>query len=126
MKIREEEDGTFNAVKKNMKILLMIAAAAAALFCLWLGAQGTGTESYTPSKYALMQGSLSISNITDSGGMSHNIQQCILKLDTRTGEVWLLQLAVNGAGDPTVRSAVWAKVQNSGTFYPHGPPMGGN
>ncbi|MBO5791051.1 MAG: hypothetical protein J6S54_01090 [Lentisphaeria bacterium] len=110
-----------------MKLFLIIAAAGAALLCFWLGAaQGTGTENYLPSRFALMQGSLSISNITDSGGMSHNIQQCILKLDTRTGEVWLLQVAVNGSGDPTVRSAVWAKVQNSGTFYPNGPPMGNN
>lgn len=110
-----------------MKTLLLTAALIAALFCFWLGAQsletGTGTENYIPSRFALMQGSLSVSNITNSGGISNNIQQCILKLDTRTGETWVLQLAVNGTGDPTVRSAVWAKVENSGTFYPAGPPM---
>lgn len=106
-----------------MKLLLIIAAVLAAAVCFWLGAQGTGTETYVPSRFALMQGSLSISNITGSGGTSNNIQQCILKLDTRTGEVWVLQLAVNGSGDPTVRSAVWAKVSNSGVFYPNGPPM---
>lgn len=109
-----------------MKAVFITAAVVAAIFCCYLGAQGTGTQGYAPSRYALMQGSLSISNIVNSGGISNNIQQCILKLDTRTGDVWVLQLAVNGTGDPTVRSAVWAKVANSGTFFPNGAPMSNN
>ena len=107
-----------------MKLFLIAAVAAAALLSVWLGAQSTGTtQNYSPARYALVQGSVTISNITDSGGMSNNIQPCMFKLDTRTGETWVVQLAVNGAGDPTVRSAVWAKVQNTGTFYPNGPPL---
>ena len=107
-----------------MKILIYTAAAAAALFCYWLGAQGTGaeTESYTPSTFALMEGTLTVANVLSSEGIRSN-QPCILKLNTRTGEVWVLQLAVNGPSDPTVRSAVWAKIQNAGTFYPSGPPV---
>lgn len=109
-----------------MKAVFIAAAAVAAIFCCYLGAQGAGTQDYTPSRYALMQGSLSVSNIVNSGGVSNNVQQCILKLDTRTGDVWVLQLAVNGTGDPTVRSAVWAKVTNSGTFFPNGAPTSNN
>ena len=106
-----------------MKNFLIAAAAAAALICVWLGAQSTGTtQDYAPARYVLLQGNVAISYITDAGGMSNNIQPCVFKLDTRTGETWLVQLAVNGSGDPTVKSAVWAKVQNSGTFYPSGPP----
>lgn len=105
-----------------MKTLFFISAAAAVSFCLWLSAQNSGTAAYIPSRFALMQGTLSVSNTVNSGGLNNNIQQCILKLDTRTGETWVLQLAVGGTGDPTVKSAVWAKVENSGTFYPAGQP----
>ena len=108
-----------------MKTVLITAAVLAALFCCWLGAQGTGTQDYVPARYALFQGNLSVSNVTNTGGFSHNIQQCVFKLDTRTGEVWVLQLAVNGMGDPTVRSAVWAKTSNVGIFYPNGSPIPG-
>lgn len=106
-----------------MKAVLITAAIFAAIVCCCLGAQGAGSQGYIPARFALIQGSLSVSNIVNSGGTSHNVQQCILKLDTRTGDVWVLQLAVNGSGDPTVRSAVWAKVNDSGAFYPNGAPM---
>lgn len=120
----QRRNGGVSAGRRKMKLFLIAAVAAAALLCVWLGAQSTGTtQNYSPARYALVQGSVTISNITDSGGMSNNIQQCMFKLDTRTGETWVVQLAVNGAGDPTVRSAVWAKVQNTGTFYPNGPPL---
>lgn len=105
-----------------MKIAFFIIAAAAAALCFWLGAAEKTTESYSPSRFALFQGSVSASCVVNPGGFSQNVQQCMLKVDTRTGETWVLQLAVNGSGDPTVRSAVWAKVRNSGTFYPTGPP----
>lgn len=120
----QRRNGGVSAGRSKMKFFLIAAVAAAALLSVWLGAQSTGTtQNYSPARYALVQGSVTISNITDSGGMSNNIQQCMFKLDTRTGETWVVQLAVNGAGDPTVRSAVWAKVQNTGTFYPNGPPL---
>ena len=120
----QRRNGGRDRRRKIMKLFLIAATAAAVLFCVWLGAQSTGTSpNYSPARYALIQGSVTISNITDSGGMSNNIQQCMFKLDTRTGETWVVQLAVNGAGDPTVGSAVWAKVQDSGKFYPNGPPL---
>jgi hypothetical protein len=109
-----------------MKIICFALFAAAAAFCLWLGAQENNSANYVPSRYVIVQGALNVSNITTSGGFSQNIQQCVFKLDTRSGEVWVLQLAVNGDNDPTVRSAVWSKVENSGKFYPNGPPMNDN
>ena len=105
-----------------MKIFYIIFAAGVLLLCLYLGAQGQSTQSFEPARYALLGTELSISNVVNSDGK--NLQKCVLKLDTRTGEVWLLQAAVNGPGDPTVRSAVWSKVSPSGTFYPMGNPGG--
>ena len=103
-----------------MKILYIAAATAALFFCFWLGAQGGGgsSQSFEPSRYALLAAEMNISNVINSDGS--NVQKCVLKLDTRTGEVWMLQAAVNGPQDPTVKSAVWAKVANSGIFYPSG------
>lgn len=107
-----------------MKYLYIAAALTALLGCFWLGAQNDTTQDFQQSRFALLSAELNISNITGSGGISNNVQKSVLKLDTKTGEVWVLQLTVNGTGDPTVRSAVWAKVSNSGTYYPSGPPMG--
>lgn len=102
-----------------MKIFYIAAVAAALFFCIWLKAQGDGgTQSFEPARYALMAAEMNVADVVNSDGS--NMQKCVLKLDTRTGEVWLLQAAVNGPQDPTVRSAVWAKVANSGTFYPTG------
>ena len=107
-----------------MKYLYIAAALGALLGCFWLSAQNDTTQDFQQSRFALLSAELNISNITGSGGISNNVQKSVLKLDTKTGEVWVLQLTVNGTGDPTVRSAVWAKVSNSGPYYPSGPPMG--
>lgn len=107
-----------------MKIIYIAAAAAALLFCFWLGGQGLSTQSFDPARYALLAAEVNISNVTNTDG--NDTQKFVLKLDTRTGEVWLLQAAVNCPGDPTVRSAVWAKVANKGVFYPSGPPGNNN
>lgn len=103
-----------------MKIFYIAAAAAALFFCFWLGAQGGGsTQGFEPSRYALLAAEMNVSDVINSDGS--NMQKCVFKMDTRTGEVWMLQAAVNGPQDPTVRSAVWARVANSGTFFPNGP-----
>jgi hypothetical protein len=106
-----------------MKTVYMIAIAAVLLAAAWLWGQNSTTQNYEPARFVLLAAEVNISNVINSGGFAQNVQKSVLKLDTRTGEVWLLQAAVNGPGDPTVRSAVWAKVTNSGPFFPSGPPM---
>ena len=107
-----------------MKTFYIAAAAVLLLFCAWLGAQSATSQEFVPAHYALMQGDLSVAFTNGNGVSGLNIQKCVFKVDTRTGETWVLQLTIGGAGDPTVKSAVWAKVANSGIFYPNGPPMG--
>ena len=106
-----------------MKTIYVIAIASVILAAVWLRGQNSSTQSYEAARFALLAAEMNISNVINSGGFSQNVQKCVLKLDTRTGEVWILQAAVNGPSDPTVRSAVWAKVSGTGSFYPMGAPM---
>ena len=109
--------------KKTVKIIFVVAAVIVAALGFWLGAQENNSANYAPTRYVIVQGVTAVANVLNQGGFNLNNQQCVFKLDTRTGDAWILQLAVNGSGDPSVRSAVWAKVQNSGIYYPLGPPM---
>lgn len=111
-----------------MKTLYIIIVVLAMISGAWYLAANSGnsmntTQNYTPSRYALLEADVNISNVMNSGGLNNNVQKTVLKVDTLTGRVWVLQLAVNGTGDPTVRSAVWAQVQDSGIFFPNGPPQ---
>ena len=110
-----------------MKTLcVLLAAAAVLLFIRHLAAENTTTQEVVPARYALLEASVNVSSVLNSGNFDQGIQKTVLKIDTRTGQVWVLQLAVNGVGDPTVCSAVWAKVQDRGTFYRNGPPSSGD
>ena len=102
----------------------LLAAAAVLLFIRHLAAESASTQEFTPARYALLEASVNVSAVLNSGGFNQGVQKTVLKIDTRTGQVWVLQLAVNGVGDPTVCSAVWARVQDQGPFYRNGPPSG--
>lgn len=52
------------------------------------------------------EGEIDVAQLQQGGRNSE--QKVMLKIDTTTGQVWVLQLSVNGPNDPTVRSAVWA------------------
>lgn len=109
-----------------MKTLYVIFAALLLSAAWYLGANSGNsntTENYASARYALIEAEINISNVMNSGGLSNNVQKSLFKLDTVTGRVWVLQLALNGTGDPTVRSAVWAQVQDSGIFFPNGNPQ---
>ena len=69
-------------------------------------------------RYALVEGEIDVAQLQQGGRNSE--QKVMLKIDTTTGQVWVLQLSVNGPNDPTVRSAVWAPVANDGSFNPAG------
>ena len=103
---------------------ILLAAAAVLLFIRHLAAESTTSQEFAPGRYALLEASVNVSSVMNSGVFDRGVQKTVLKIDTRTGQVWVLQLAVNGVGDPTVCSAVWAKVQDQGTFYRNGPPSG--
>ena len=45
-------------------------------------------------------------------------QKVMFKIDTVTGDVWVLQLTVNGQNDPTFAAANWVKVQHGSIKQP--------
>lgn len=70
-----------------------------------------GTQVFVPARYALVQGEVNVStlqqDINAEGGFT---QKAIFRLDTTTGEVWVLQLSIVGANQPQVTSGSWMKV----------------
>ena len=76
------------------------------------------SQLYPNGRYALVEGEIDVAQLQQGGRNSE--QKVMLKIDTTTGQVWVLQLSVNGPNDPTVRSAVWAPVANDGSFNPAG------
>ena len=96
-----------------------LAAAAAGAIAFGIGSaipvradsSSGGTQTFVPARYALVQGEVNVStlqqDINAEGGFT---QKAIFRLDTTTGEVWVLQLSIVGANQPQVTSGSWMKV----------------
>ena len=102
---------------------LMILGGVAAFVLLTVGIltslparadNNANSQLYPNGRYALVEGEIDVAQLQQGGRNSE--QKVMLKIDTTTGQVWVLQLSVNGPNDPTVRSAVWAPVANDGSF----------
>lgn len=113
------------------KILVVAAVAAVALLAVGIytslpaQADNSGnSQLFTPGRYALVEGEINVATLSQPGGRNSNEQKVMFKVDTTTGQVWVLQLGIVAPNDPTVNSAVWAPVSNSGGFTPFG--QGGN
>ena len=106
---------------------LMILGGVAAVALLGAGLlvslpahadNNTNSQLYPAGRYALVEGQINIATVQQSG--QNNTQKVMLKIDTATGQIWVLQLCVSSSNDPTVRSAVWAPVLNQGGFNVNG------
>ena len=95
-----------------------LAAVAAGAIAFGIGSalparadSSGGTQVFVPARYALVQGEVNVStlqqDINAEGGFT---QKAIFRLDTTTGEVWVLQLSIVGANQPQVTSGSWMKV----------------
>lgn len=107
---------------------LMILGGAAAVALLAAGvlvslpaqADNNGNSQLYPSgRFALVEGEINVATVQEGQG---NVQKVMMRVDTATGQVWVLQLSVNSKNDPTVRSAVWAPALNDGNFNTVGTP----
>jgi hypothetical protein len=102
-------------------LLLLLLSAASALYPA--DADDTmpvTTQNFSPARFALAAAEINIAN-PQSPGVS-TTQKALFRIDSVTGEVSVLQMAVRGNNDPTIQSAVWAQISPSGTFYPFGNP----
>ena len=111
---------------------LMILGGVAALALLGAGllvslpAQADNNENsqlYPNGRFALVEGEINVATAQEG---QNSTQRVMFKVDSATGQVWALQLCVNGKNDPTVRSAVWAPVLNQGTFNVGGSDLVAN
>ena len=78
------------------------------------------TQSFSPARFALAAAEINVANPQSPG--IQVTQKTLFRIDSVTGEVSILQMSVRGNNDPTVQSAVWARVSSSGTFFPYGNP----
>ncbi len=110
-----------------------VAVAAAGLGILALGVYSSipvhaagDSQVFSPARFALVEGSVNV-GMQQSNGLQKSEQKAMFKVDTMTGQVWVLQLSVTASNDPTVQSAVWAPVSNPGdgvSFQPFGGAKG--
>lgn len=93
-------------------------AATAALLALsgaWAvkaRASENDTQLFTPARYALVAAEVDVALIQGSGsaGKGHS-RNVVMKLDSRTGEVWVLEMQLMGGNDPKITNANWHLVK---------------
>ena len=64
-------------------------------------------QTYTPGRYILLAAELNVSSLQTT---VPNTRKVVLQADTRTGQCWVLELMVPGAGNFQVTSAAWRAV----------------
>ena len=91
------------------------AAVLATAGTLGLRAADNDSQLFAPARYALLAAPVDVALIQGSGsaGRGH-LRQAVFRIDTATGEVWVLQMTVMGGNDPTVRGADWHRVRQPG------------
>ena len=105
-------------------VLVVLLLAVSAFIALYpADADDTmpvSTQNFSPSRFALAAAEINIANPQSPG--IKTTQKALFRIDSVTGEVSVLQMSIRGNNDPTVQSAVWAKISSTGNFYPYGNP----
>ncbi len=102
-----------NDLWRHPCIILATAAGGAALLMTagWNG----NSQGFTPSRYAVVAAEIDVS-MPQTAGINGNPRKVLVRLDTHSGAVSILQLSVAGINNPAVRSASWAKVHEHNTL----------
>ena len=98
---------------KNWWIAATVALLAlSGAWALKARASENDTQLFTPARYALVAAEVDVSLIQGSGsaGKGHT-RNVVMKLDSRTGEVWVLEMQLMGGNDPKVTNANWHLVK---------------
>ncbi len=103
--------GVFIMIKKA----LLLAAASAVLLVLAgvytanpVQAQdNTSTQNFTQSRFALIGAPVQVQATGNLGPVNMN---AMFKIDTVTGQVWMLQSTIQSVSNPMVLSALWVPV----------------
>ena len=87
------------------------AATVIAFYPARLTAQGSQTtQAFAPNRFALEAAEVNVKNLRPSG---RNRQKMLFKIDTLTGQVWVLQVSATGDVNPYVTEAAWKKVESA-------------
>lgn len=103
---------------KKIWVWSALGVVAIAVLTIWVSmpvkADG-GTQIFAPARFALTEAEI---NVAQLQGTSSSLQKVMFKIDTATGQVWALQLAVQGPNNPSVVSASWVPVANQSVQTP--------
>ena len=100
----------------SISITLIIIVALLIISFTSLADNNNNTQPYKPARFALLAGEVNAAMFNSNG---NHTQKVIVKLDTTTGQTWIMQLSVNSGNNPKVRDAVWAPIKNNGQFSPY-------
>ena len=81
---------------------LMFAAAPA---------RAADTQGFTPARYVIVAAEVDVALIQNDANGGGGTRKVLLKMDTLTGEVWILQLGIFGGNDPRVTAASWCPIK---------------
>ena len=89
---------------------------AAALVCGTLAfaampASAADTQGFTPARYVIVAAEVNVALIQNDVNGGAGTRKVLLRMDTQTGEVWILQLGIFGGNDPRVTAASWCPVK---------------
>ena len=96
-------------MKAASPFLALIAAAI--LWATETNAAEADTQQFTPARYVIVAAEVNVALIQNDADGGAGTRKVLLKMDTVTGEVWILQLGIFGGNDPRVTSASWCPVK---------------
>ena len=90
---------------------LFAAALACGGLMIAAPARAADTQGFTPARYVIVAAEVDVAQIQNTSNGFGNSRKVLLKMDTQTGEVWILQLGIFGGNDPRVTAASWCPIK---------------
>ncbi len=90
---------------------LTAALACGVLALATIPARAADTQGFTPARYVIVAAEIDVALIQNDANGGAGTRKVLLKMDTQTGEVWILQLGIFGGNDPSVTAASWCPVK---------------
>lgn len=90
---------------------VLVGAAATGAFALKVRASENNSQLFTPARFSLVAADVDAAVLQNDSGGSGDARKVLFKLDSVTGEVWVLQLSIMGGNNPQVMGANWYPVK---------------
>ena len=98
-------------MKMKAAFPIWILVATGLLWATKTNAAEADTQQFTPARYVIVAAEVNVALIQNDANGGAGTRKVLLKMDTVTGEVWILQLGIFGGNDPRVTSASWCPVK---------------